>query len=166
MTESGGSCRFKAGTASFSAKQEGGQTNPKRHTTNKHTYPSHIYDNENFCNFLPILLVHNKGSWVEGHMFDLTFSGKENIRNKGKFPVGTNRKGVNNDYGDVDYTKDRPGALYFIPTQKEFASLENYDTAFDKHPKAPASDKENVTPRPVSQKLTDFFGKKPSVSKS
>lgn len=156
VTESEGSCRFKAGTAYLSAKEEGRLTNLKRRTTNKQTYPSHIYDNEN-CNFLPILLVHNKGSWIEGHMIDLTWSGKENTRKKGRFPVGTNRKGVNNDYGDVGYSKDRPGSLYFIPTHKKYARLEDYDTAFNKHQKAPASDKEIMTP---SRKLSDFFEKK------
>ncbi len=114
---------------------------------------------------LPILLVHNKGSWVEGHMIDLAWSGKENIRKKGKFPVGTNRKGVNNVYGDVSYSKGQTGFSLLYPSQKEYANLEDYDTAFDKHQNQ--SDKKNVTSIPLSRKLSDFFGKKkPSASKS
>jgi hypothetical protein len=65
-------------------------------------------------------------------------------------------------YGDVQYSKECPGAVYFIPTHKGINNLKQHDEQFDALPKNALknlSSKENVVP---SRKTTEFFEAKSS----
>ena len=101
----------KAGFASFATLRDSTKLNVTQRVLNKHDYPGHIY-NEADARFVPVLLTNNGCSSCEGFLINLLWNRDTNIRLTGEFPVGTNKKGVNSAYGDVNLSHKHPGCLY------------------------------------------------------
>jgi hypothetical protein len=101
----------KAGFASFATLRDSTKLNVTQRVLNKHDYPGHIYD-EADARFVPVLLTNNGCSSCKGSLIDLLWNRDTTIRQTGEFPVGTNKKGVNSAYGDVNLSHKHPGCLY------------------------------------------------------
>jgi hypothetical protein len=100
----------KAGFASFTTSRDSNRLNLTQRVSNTNSYPVHIYDRED-VRFVPVLLTNNACSFCEGYLINLLWN-RYDVRPRGEFPVGTNKKGVNSNYGDVNLTYMHPGCLY------------------------------------------------------
>jgi hypothetical protein len=85
----------------------------------------------NVARFVPVLLTNNGCSLCEGFLIDLLWNRDTNIRLTGEFPVGTNKKGVNSAYGDVNLSHKHPGCLYIHSVHAKFG-LEEHDKQLEK----------------------------------
>ena len=70
-------------------------------------------------------MTNNGCSSCEGSLIKILWNRDTNIRPTGEFPVGTNKKGVNSAYGDVNLTHNHPGCLYIHSVHAKFGLEEH-----------------------------------------
>jgi hypothetical protein len=113
----------KAGFASFATLKDSTKLNVTQRVLNKHDYPDHIYDGTD-VRFVPVILTNSGCSFCEGYLINLLWN-RPSIRPTGEFPVGTNKKGVNSAYGDVNLSHIHPGCLYIHSVHAKIGLEEN-----------------------------------------
>ena len=151
----------KGGYSTFAKMRDSTKLNLTRRVVNQHDYPECTYD-EADCRFVPVLLTDNVCSFAEGYLINLLWNRTSNLRALGEFPVGTNRKGVQNAYGDVQLSHMHPGCLY-IHSVHAGIDMKVHDEQLDAHKKEVQirrnTNKENIAPvktRPIDS----FFSAK------
>ena len=98
-------------------------------------------------------------SFCEGYLINLLWNRDTTIRPTGKFPVGTNKKGVNSAYGDVNLTHIHPGCLYIHSVHAKIG-LGEHDKQLEAHKQAAIvrqdANKENQ-PTIMTRPIDSFF---------
>jgi hypothetical protein len=84
-------------------------------------------------------LTNNGCSFCEGYLINLLWN-RPTIRPTGEFPVGTNKKGVNSAYGDVNLSHIHPGCLNIHSVHTKIG-LGEHDKQLEAHNKRQLSDK-------------------------
>jgi hypothetical protein len=120
----------KAGFASFATLKDSTKLNVTQRVLNKHDYPDHIYDGTD-VRFAPVILTNSGCSFCKGYLINLLWN-RDTIRPTGEFPVGTNKKGVNSAYGDVNLSHFHPGCLYIHSVHTKIG-LEEHDEQLEAH---------------------------------
>ena len=95
-------------------------------------------------------------------VINLLWNRTSNLHARGEFPVGTNRKGVQNVYGDVQLSHVHPECLY-IHSVHAGLDMTVHDERLDAHKKEAMArrnaNKENIAPV-NSQRIDSFFSSK------
>ena len=106
---------------------------------------------------------------MEGYLIDLLWNRRSHLRVLGEFPVGTNRKGVQNADGDVQLSHMHPGCLY-IHSVLAGIDMKVHDERLDAHKKEVEirqnANKENIAPVKTCPIDSFFSAKIPPVDLS
>ena len=160
VVESDTSRLWKGGYATFATLRDSTKLNLTKRVKNQHDYPACLYDEADCC-FFPVLLTDKVCSLAEGYMINLLWN-RDSVHARGEFPVGTNRKGAINAYGDVQLSHMHPGCLY-IHSVRAGIDMKVHDEQLDAHKKEAEirriANKENIAPI-KTQPIDSFFSTK------